>query len=255
MSGNKREQSDRECGLTFSWRSPETSGLRTCAAVVVVSLLSVGFLGAIRVRIMPLPRIIERHASVVMIPEGPEKDFWSVSVDEQGPFPSRYEVGMDPVVIEYERAVLAQTRKWTPSRPALRDLPVESGPPAVPVSLRGERFFPEEKPPVAQQAPLPHSPPVPILRPLSHLPMESWPSEFPAYEDQIPASVAAKSWRFMVEIGPGGRVVHQQPLDRADDEATTTAIQGLSRWIGRVKFGSSAKPGWIGVELVFTRGH
>ncbi len=255
MSGNKREQTDRECGLTFSWRSPETSGLRTCAAVVVVSLLSVGILGAIRVRIMPLPRIIERHASMVMIPEGPERDFWSVSVDEQGPFPARYEVSVDPVVLAHEKAVLAQMRKWAPSRSALHDLPVESGPPAVPVSLRGERFFPEGKAPAAQQATSPLSPLVPTLRSLSQLPVDAWPSEFPGYQDQIPAAVAAKPWRFMLEIGPTGRVVHQQPLERGDDEATTAAIQSLARWIGRVKFGPSAKPGWIGVEVVFTRGH
>ncbi len=254
MSGKKREQTDRECGLTFSWRTPETSGARTCAAVVVVSLLSIGILGAIRVRIMPLPRIIERHASVLMIPNGPEGALWSVSVDEQGPFPARYEVGRDPVILGHEKAVLAQTRKWTPSRPALRDLPVESGPPAVPVSLRGERFFPEEQAPMAQLATSPLNPLVPTLRSLSQVPLEAWPSEFPDCDDEIPAAVAAKPWRFMVEIGPAGRVLHQQPLERADDEATAAAIQSLARWIGRVKFGPSAKPGWIGVEVVFTRG-
>jgi hypothetical protein len=223
--------------------------------VVVVSLLSAGFLGAIRVRVMPLPRIIERHASVVMIPDGPERDLWSVSVDEQGPFPARYQVERDPVVNGYEKSVLAQMRKRTPARPTLHDLPGDSGPPAVPVSLRGERVFPEEKVPLAQQAPSPLKPLVPTLRPLSHLPVEAWPSEFPGYEEAIPASVAAKPWRFMVELGPGGRVVHQQPLEPAEDEATTAAIQSLARWIGSVKFGSSAKPGWIGIEVVFTRGH
>ena len=62
MSANKRELLDRECGLTFSWRSPESSGWGTFSAIVLVSLLATGFLGVVRVRIMPPPRIIERHA-------------------------------------------------------------------------------------------------------------------------------------------------------------------------------------------------
>lgn len=253
MSGNKREQRDRESGLTFSWRTPETCGWSTTLSVVLVALLTVGLIGAIRVRVVPPPRVIERHASLMLLPETDEGRSWAVSVDEQGPFPSRYDLGSDPAVKEIEEKTLLADIPRKTYRPVLRDLPQESGAPPVPTSLRGERFFPEEPPPERTGPPAQVSPLAPVLLPLSTLPASAWPATYPPFETVVSPAMAAKSMRFMVEIGSHGRVLQQQSIEVGGDDATRDFIRRLGDWIGRLQFGSSAKPGWIAVEVAFNR--
>lgn len=254
MSGSRKELKDRECGLTFSWRSPEVSGWSTCAAVVLVALLVTAFLGIVRVRITPPPRIIERHAGIVMVPAGEDTQSWAISIDEQGPFPARFEVAADPALNEMERKWMGSQSKRTAYLPSLRDLPADPGPPPVTVSLRGQRVFPSDAA-VAANAPPAASPPLrPLVRPLSNLPESVWPREFPTFDQPVPVAVAAGTWRFMLQIGTGGRVVGWQPIEPVDDEASAVALRGIGDWLGRLKFGSAAKPGWIGVEVSFTRG-
>lgn len=254
MSGSRRELKDRECGLTFSWRSPEVSGWNTCAAVVLVSLLATAFLGIVRVRITPPPRIIERHAGIVMVPAGGDAQSWAISIDEQGPFPARFEVASDPSLRNMEREWLGSQLKRIVHRPSLRDLPADSSPPPVSVSLRGQRVFPSDPPVVATGSPAAPLPLRPLIRPLSNLPESVWPSEFPAFDQAVPVAVSSDTWRFMLQLGGGGRVVGWQPIEPADDEASASALRGIGDWLGRLKFGSAAKPGWIGVEVSFTRG-
>lgn len=202
---------------------------------------------------MPPPRIIERHAGIVMLPEGTESQSWAISVDEQGPFPSKYDIFRDPSMTAIGKSLTDQQMDRAPYRPELRELPVETGVPSVPASLRGERFFPEE--PVIQTPGVPTmaKPLGLVMIPLSSLPKDAWPSTFPDYLGQIPPAMAAKTWRFMLELGEGGRVVQQLPIDATDDAAVAVVIRSFGDWLGHVKFGPSAKPGWIGVEIALTR--
>lgn len=253
MSGNRREQRDRECGLIFSWRSTEFSTWGTCAAVVIVAVLGTAFFGLVRIRIMPPPRIIERHAAMVMIPSGPEGQAWATSIDEQGPFPSRYDVASDPAVKAIEAAFVDSLRARSPHTPEMRDLPLETAAGSVPVSLRGERIFPRESPEARPAIQTSGQLLTPVLVPLSNLPDADRPRELPPYQVPVSPVMAAKSWRFMLELGPRGQVIQQLPIERSEDAAAGNALKDIGEWLGRVKFGNSAKPGWIGIEVSFTR--
>ncbi|MEI7927650.1 MAG: hypothetical protein WCH40_03810 [Verrucomicrobiales bacterium] len=255
MSGSKREQRDRDCGLTFSWRSPESSGWSTCVAVVVVSVVATGLLGAVRIRIAPPPQIIERHASMVLVPESIEAGRWSVSVDEQGPFPAKFDPSSDRSFRDLEGELATQTAQRAPYRSNLRDFPQEVGVPGVAVSLRGARVFPEEAITLAAKSTTLIEPLAPSVVPLFNLPDAAWPEKLPEFAGEISPAMSAKSWRFMIEIGLNGRVIQRQSIESGDDEAGRNAIRRLEDWISRVRFGPSAKPGWIGVEISFNRNH
>lgn len=253
MSGNKREQRDRENGLTFSWRVPESSGWSTTVAVVLVALITTGLLGTLRVRVVPPPRVIERRANLVMLPQSDEGRAWAISVDEQGPFPAKFDPTTDPGLQAIEEQARLEDVPRDRYRPPLRDLPQESGVSSVPVGLRGERFFPRE----ATENPVGGAAPVlvmaPVLLPLSQLPASAWPSQFPFFESTVSPAMASKTWRYMVEIGPAGRVLRQQPIEVGDDDASREAIRLLGEWIARIRFGAAAQPGWIAVEVAFNR--
>lgn len=253
MSGNKRDKLDRDSGLTFSWRTPESCAWSTTAAVILVSLLTIGLLGALRVRVVPPPRVIERHAGLMLLPEGPEGRAWAVNVDEQGPFPAKYDPGTDPVIRKMEKQALQLDFPRVPYRPVLRDLPEEPAVPVVNASRRGERIFPKESPPdrVGEAAPV--FPLAPVLLPLSNLPASAWPTAYPPFDFPVSPLMAAKTWRYMAEIGPNGRVVRHQPIEVGDDEGAKESILRLGDWIGRLQFGPTAKPGWIAVEVAFNR--
>lgn len=253
MSGNKREERDRDSGLTFSWRTPESSGWSTTVAVLVVTLLTVGLLGTLRVRVVPPPRVIERRANLVMLPESLEGRAWAVNVDEQGPFPSKFDPGSDPVFKAIEQQSNHEEFPRIGYRPALRDLPPENAVPVVAASLRGERIFPQELPPERVGGAAPVSVLAPVLLPLSNLPASAWPMAYPPFDPTVTPAMASKTWRFMVEIGPNGRVLQNQPIEVGDDEAAKDSMLRLGDWIGRLQFGATAKPGWIAVEVAFTR--
>jgi hypothetical protein len=253
VSANKRELLDRECGLTFSWRSPESSGWGTFSAVVVVSLLATGFFGAVRVRIMPPPRIIERHAGIVLVPESAEGASWAISVDEQGPFPAKFDVVKNETFQAVEKACMSASRQRSRYAPKLRDLPQETQIPEVAVSLRGERVFPKEVAELAAKSATPIPPLAPSLLLLSNYSGSAKLGELPAFEGEIPPEIAAKPWRFMIEIGPNGRVLQHQPIEAGADEVTKNALLRLENWIGQLRFIVSGKPGWIGVEVTFNR--
>ena len=253
MSGNKREERDRDSGLTFSWRVPEACGWSTAAAVVLVTLLTIALLGALRVRVVPPPRVIERRASLVMLPETSEGRAWAVNVDEQGPFPAKFDPGSDPAVRAIEEQARHEGFPRSGYRPSLRDLPQEHAATTVAASLRGERIFPQESAPDRVAGTAPASALAPVLLPLSNLPASSWPIAFPSFDPTVSPAMASKTWRFMIEIGPNGRVLQHQPIEVGDDDAAKESILRLGDWIGRLQFGATAKPGWIAVEVAFTR--
>lgn len=224
-------------------------------AVVVVSVVATGLLGAVRIRIAPPPQIIERHASMVLVPESIEAGRWSVSVDEQGPFPAKFDPSSDRSFRDLEGELATQTALRAPYRSNLRDFPQEVGVPGVAVSLRGARVFPEEAITLAAKSTTLIEPLAPSVVPLFNLPDAAWPEKLPEFAGEISPAMSAKSWRFMIEIGPNGRVIQRQSIESGDDEAGRDAIRRLEDWISGVRFGPSAKPGWIGVEISFNRNH
>lgn len=253
-AGHKRERKYRECGLLFAWKVPDSSGWASFTALLIVSLLTTALLGAVRVRIVPPPRVIERKASTVLVPEYGEGREWSVRAEEGGPFPAKFNPSESPVVKAIETEWI--DRSLAPRyRPALADF-VESSDTPLTVSPRGERVFPKLGSVTEPKADVRVTPLMPMIRPLSPLPVGVWPEELPYFDGVVTPKMAAASWRFMVEVGERGRVLNSVSLDGAtldgSDEAAASS-RLIGGWLSQVRFGPSTKPGWIGLEVEFSR--
>lgn len=254
-AGHKRERKYRECGLLFAWKVPDSSSWASFASIVIVALLTTVLLGAVRVRIVPPPRVIERKASTVLVPEYGEGREWSVRAEEGGPFPSKFTPSESPVVKAMETDLIEKSLS-EPYQPRLADF-VEDTRSLLTVAPRGERVFPRSSEesiakPVASTAPL-----MPMIRPLSTLPPGAWPESLPRFDADVTPKMAAATWRFMVEIGERGRVMNSISLDgtalAGSDEAAASARM-IGDWLSQVRFGPAAVgAGWIGVEVGFSR--
>ncbi|MGC4017076.1 MAG: hypothetical protein QM755_21570 [Luteolibacter sp.] len=254
-TGTKRERRDRACGLIFAWRVGDTFHVATWMSVVIVVLLGALLLGTVKVRVVPPPRIIERKASTVLVPETTEGRAWVVRAEEEGPFPARFRPGDSEIVRAMEEELLGRPADEPGYRAVLRPFPKESGPGAVLVAARGERVFPVQpplEPPFAEAAP---SPLRPSLTLLAKLPADARPAELPPFYDPVTPEMAAIPWQYMVELDSQGRALRCVSLDGGKPDGEQDEFsRTLGSWLCHVRFGpGAAKAGWVGVEINFSR--
>lgn len=253
--GTKRERRDRASGLIFAWRVGDTFHVATWLSVVIVILLGALLLGTVKVRVVPPPRIIERKASMVLVPDTAEGRAWTVRAEEEGPFPARFRLAESDVVREMSEEIFQEQVTRAPYRSALRGFPPDSGPGAVQIAARGERVFPPQpalEPLAVEARPTPLQP---VLTLLAKLPADARPRELPPFPETITPEMAATTWQYLVEIGEGGRALRCVALDggKPDGEEDEFA-RTLGSWLCQVHFGpGAAKAGWVGVGISFSR--
>jgi hypothetical protein len=253
--GTKRERRDRASGLIFAWRVGDTFHVATWLSVVIVILLGAFLLGTIKVRVVPPPRIIERKASVVLVPDTAEGRAWAVRAEEEGPFPARFRLAESQAVREMNDEIFRDPVTRPPYQPALREFPRDAGPGAVQVSARGERVFPPQQalePAAVESRPAPLQPVVSLL---AKLPADARPEKLPPFPETVAPELAATTWQYLVEIGEGGRALRCVSLDggKPDGDQDDFA-RSLGSWLCQVHFGpGAAKAGWVGVEINFSR--
>lgn len=253
--GTKRERRDRASGLIFAWRVGDTFHVATWMSVSIVILLGAFLLGSIKVRVVPPPRIIERKAAVVLVPNTAEGHAWVVRAEEEGPFPARFRPAESEIVRTMKEEIFRDPVTRPAYRGALREFPQDSGPAAVQVAARGERVFPSQQalePGVVEAQPLPLQP---VLTLLAKLPVDARPQELPPFPDTVSPEMAATTWQYMVEIGAGGRALRCVALDGGKPEGQQDGFaRSLGSWLCHVRFGpGAAKAGWVGVEISFSR--
>jgi len=247
-TGTKRERRDRECGLTFAWRIPESSKWAGILSFFIVALLTTVLFATVRVSVMPTPRVIERKATATLVPDWGDGRAWALRAEEEGPFPAAFDPAESVEFQTLEAKAFAELSTKSCRAVHLKDLPDETDAAALPVAVRGERVFPaqptlEEKVPPTELPPL-----VPSLTVLSKLPPDSLPRTFPDFDGPVTPAMAAATWHFTLEIGKGGRVKDLTSLEGGDEGAS----KAIGDWLAQVRFGPGAA-GWIGVEVGFNR--
>lgn len=253
MKETKRTRLHRECGLAFAWMLPEVSGWATLMAILIAGALAAFMFTSLRVRVVPPPRVIERKAEVILIPSGDAGREWEIRAREAGPFPTRFEPTSWPGFRQLEEAALVSLETPGARRPELHEWPAEPTSIATPVAMKGQRILPK----VDWK---PEPPPIRLgdtregwdleLQRLTVLPDDAWPVVLPEFTGELDPTAAAGAWRFLVEVGPDGRVEQCLMLNASSEPGGT----GLEQWLRGVRFGpSAAKAGWIGVGILFKR--
>ncbi|BCU79620.1 hypothetical protein [Luteolibacter sp. LG18] len=253
--GTKRERKDRASGLIFAWRVGDTFHVATWVSVAIVALLVVILLGTVKVRVVPPPRIIERKASVVLVPRTVEGREWEVRADEEGPFPARFRPEESPIVQALDREMFRPPVTAAGYRSPLREFPRDGAAGGMQVAARGERVFPPQPPlePLPKEAA--PAPLVPGLTMLSKLPADAKPAELPRFQGEVSPEMAATTWQFLVEVGEKGHALRCVALDGAKPDGEQDDFsRALGTWLCQVHFGpGAAKAGWIAVEIHFSR--
>ncbi|MFD0894066.1 hypothetical protein KBB96_03010 [Luteolibacter ambystomatis] len=253
--GTKRERRDRASGLIFAWRVGDTFHVATWMSVAIVILLGAFLLGTLKVRVVPPPRIIERKAAVVLVPNTADGHAWVVRAEEEGPFPARFRPADSGIVREMKEDLFRDPVSRPAYRAVLREFPQDTGPGAVQVAARGERVFPPQLLPESAPVEMDAQPLRPVLTLLAKLPADARPQELPPFPEPMSPEMAATTWQYMVEIGPGGRALRCVALDGGKPEGQQDGFaRSLGSWLCHVRFGpGAAKAGWVGVEISFSR--
>jgi hypothetical protein len=249
----KRTRLHRECGLAFAWMLPEASGWAAFMAILIAGALAAFLFAGLRVRVTPPPRVIERKAEVILIPSGEIGREWEIRAKEAGPFPTRFEPTAWPGFRQMEDAAWASLQTPGARRPELHEWPEEAVVLATPVAIKGQRFLPKVDwnpvPSPASVADAGKSWDLELQR-LTVLPEDAWPTVLPEFTGELDLTAAAAPWRFLVQIGPDGRVEQCLMLNASSEPGGNV----LEQWLRGVRFGPSAsKAGWIGVGILFKR--
>lgn len=253
MKETKRTRLHRECGLAFAWMLPEASGWAVFMAILIAGALAAFLFTSLRVRVVPPPRVIERKAEVILIPSGAAGREWEIRAQEAGPFPARFEPTSWPGFRQMEDAALAGLQTSGARRPELHEWPAEAAVIASPVAMKGQRVLPKVDW-------TPEAPPVRTgnarkgwdleLQRLTVLPDDAWPVVLPGFTGELDPTAAANAWRFLIQVGPDGRVQQCLMLNASSDPGGAV----LEQWLRGVRFGpSAAKAGWMGVGILFKR--
>jgi hypothetical protein len=253
---SKREQRDRESGLTFSWRMAESSRTTVLAAVVLVGILTALLMGTVKVRVVQPPRVIERKATVMFVPDASEVGReWTLRAEEEGPFPAKFELSESPVVEQMQADLFRDPSETLPYQIRLRDLPSSGEFNTSDLGQKPKSVFPrvataELRPSVVSDQPL-----TPVLTVLSKVPAGALPLAYPDFTHPVIPEMASQTWQFMVEVDKHGVPTRCIALDGGEPESTTeTWLKALEHWLCGVRFGTAAsEAGWIGVEINFSR--
>jgi hypothetical protein len=253
---SKREQRDRESGLTFSWRMAESSRTTVFVAVVLVGLLTALLMSTIKVRVVPPPRVIERKGTVMFVPEASEVGReWTLRAEEEGPFPARFDLSESPLVQQMQADLFRDPSGTVPYQIRLRGLPSSGRSGAADTTQKPEGVFPRTEGTERPQAAPSDQPLTPVLTVLSKVPAGALPLAYPDFTHPVIQEMASQPWQFMVEIDKDGVPIRCIALDGGEpDSATEKWLRGLEHWLCGVRFGAAASEvGWIGVEINFSR--
>lgn len=237
---SKLARRDRESGLTFSWRQPLSSGGSFLLAVVVVSLMSVGLAGLVRVRIGERDRKELRKGSVVVVPDaggGRSLDLFAI---EAGPFPARWNPAADPGYAALRGAALKQAHEGGYSyRPEVLvfeaiEEPIQPDQGVVNVLPR----LPDAAAPIPDGEQRDTSLGVRMLRSGDGPELQ-----VPALPMDAAEAAGSVGRRFLIGHGPDGRTFDVTPLDSA------ASPPALLDWLNRARVKGGGKDGgWLVVE-------
>lgn len=239
----------RNAGWIFRWKKLDGPWFPKWMAVAIVAGAFVLLYGAVRVEIVRPSPWIGRKASVIYLPPGAEGRQWALRAREEGPFPSRFEPEQSPGAEAMEEVMRTVLREPPAVYvPPLRELPAEMPVPPVSLLEAGGPVFPERKPPPRADRTGGGTKLVPVLYPLSGLPLEQMPEELPAY-DAAAEGVSSIPWRFLVRLRSDGSVAESVPLVGAE----TPGLAPLEGWLRGIRFAADpeADSRWIAVGIGF----
>jgi hypothetical protein len=237
--------------LLFDWHpAPSPLGPKLVALGITAGIFSL-LMFNVRVRVVTPGLITGRHASLMLLPGTGAGNEWALKAREGGPFPSRFEPGDWPPVLQIEREMLASLRlPAVPYQPALRDPPSGEPVPSLPLATKGVRVFPPVRKSSRPVAEMPPSRLMPALYPLSGLEAAELPDDLPPFPGEVTVATASMPWRFLIRLLPGGGVADCTSL--AGMEAP--GVAEIQAWLKQVQFRpeTAGKSPWIAVAVHFT---
>ncbi len=248
----RKKMGGKTPALVFPWKGLDGPKLPKWAAVAIVGCVFAFCLGSIRVQIVRPSPWIERKATVMFVPPGPEGRMWALQAQEGGPFPSHFEPSDWAGAEAMEEVLRASLREPSvPYVPPLRDLPSQQPLAQVALSDPGRQVFPERAPPPSRSAqPSGGIPLEPFLYPLSGITPDEMPEALPVYKAPAGVSQTGVPWRFLLRLHPDGTVAESVSLVGPDAPGRTA----LEAWLRTVRFSADPEAGsrWISLGIGFT---
>jgi len=235
----------------YPWKRGESVFYSTLLAAVLMAGLFIFAFASIRVKLtVPMP-IVPQKASLIFLTNTPEGRALALKAQEGGPFPSRFRPGQWDGMAALEAAAMAPTHlPQEIHTPQLKVLPevnmaaLRIAPPPL------EMTFPAS----VAALPIPREARkmklAPQLFPLSGITAQDLPQALPPFPVAIDGAMASASWRFLLQLGPHGRVTECISLGKGGDPGALELQQWLSNLTFPADEGNPAR--WIALGLGFT---
>jgi hypothetical protein len=250
QSGIKRGRNATDPQWIFRWRGNDGGTLPRLFSFLIVAAGFVFLLTFVRVRTGAPQPWIGQKASIIHLRNDADGRAWAVRAEEGGPFPSHFDPSDWAGYAALKHQVIEATRISPPAYvPPLRELPSEK--PVGPLALApgGVAVFPHRSSPEIDVQPPRPSRPVPVLYPLSKIPIEALPSDLPVFDAAIDREITAKTWRFLLRLRPDGGIADCVSLAGAANPASLL----LEDWLRKIRFDPAlaAKNRWISIAVGF----
>ncbi len=237
----------------FRWRPLGSPFFPKFAALAISTVAFALLVTTVRIQLVLPDRISPHKASLIYLGDDPQSRALALRAQEQGPFPSRFELSDWPSLAETEQQALDALRfRVPPYQPAFSDLSEENLSPPTLLAPRGKAFFPDRPAPEVAPPPVRDHPDhrmVPLLYPLSATATAAMPENLPDFPAAVDPVMTAASWRFLVTLNPAGTVTHCVSLEKSG-EAESEVLCG---WLRQVTFKpqSSKTNRWIALGIGF----
>lgn len=224
----RKLERDREAGLIFDWRNRHASSLGMVAAVGLMALVTAVVGSVVRVEVVAPAEVAERHAAVVVVPEGMDDGGLAALAEERSPLPGRF----DP---ERELALpgtLELAGRLRPEyAPELRPLDDDGTLDELPVAQAGAVVLPQRRAPAVAREPATSVAVRARLAARGALGARV-PGELPGWAAPVPPEWLGRPLGFVIGVDAGGVVRHCMPLDESV-EGLDVQAEG---WLRQLRF-------------------
>jgi hypothetical protein len=233
----RKIQRDRDAGLTFEWRGSRSNTAGLLVALGLLGMFTAVIGSAVRIEVVAPAEVAERHAMVVVVPDGGDDGGLVALAEERSPHPSRFDPEVEWPVEPGAAEVLDVTRVLRPAyAPELTEVAEAQSAEDLAMVEAGVAVLPKRRP-EPPAAPRPAATPVATLSARGEL-GGRLPAPLPNWEGGAAPEWLGRPLTFLVGVDPTGGVRHCMPLDESVEALDVQA----EAWLGKLRFhpGSAA---------------
>lgn len=234
----------------FDWKRSTSTPFSSWFSILFVGGLFALMIVGLRVKVVQPVSWEAPQAGVIHLHGQDWSQALAMEARAKGPFPSRFEpaawAGAEAMQGVIEQAAQPKLAAHQPRLLPFPDPGIQ--PPRM--ARRGEPVMPHRSPAADRGQDIGELRLQPVIRPLDGIGADELPETLPSWDQPVGEALAGRTWKFLVELEPSGRV--RQSVSLAGGQELSP--QELTQWLRGVVFPAKARDKgrrWMAVAIEF----